>query len=133
MPTGSCLCGGVRYEVSRPITEVSLCHCRMCQKAQGSAFAAVAPILRDDFRLLAGEDLLKEYASSPGKFRVFCSQCGSPIYSYRESRPEQRRLRVGTLDTSIAPAKVYHAWVSDEAGWESAGVGAPRYPAFPPA
>lgn len=132
MHTGSCLCGQIRYEYSQSITELSFCHCRMCQKAQGNAYVAVAPIDADAFRLIDPGTLLVEYRSSPDKVRAFCGRCGSPLYSYRESRPAQLRLRVGTLDTAIAPTRVYHAWVSDEACWESAGAGAPRYPAFPP-
>ncbi|MFT6138608.1 MAG: hypothetical protein ACJAUJ_001703, partial [Salibacteraceae bacterium] len=30
--TGSCLCGGIQYEISGPLTDVLNCHCSMCRK-----------------------------------------------------------------------------------------------------
>lgn len=80
---GSCLCGGVRFEVSGEIGMLTLCHCSQCRKAQGSAFVAAAPVCSADFRLVSGEDLLQAYESSPGKQRVFCRRCGSPVLSRR--------------------------------------------------
>ncbi|MDP3535560.1 MAG: GFA family protein [Halomonas sp.] len=117
MHKGSCLCGRVRYEYSGGIDEVSMCHCKQCQKAQGSAFVAVAPILSEGFRITEGACYLKEYRASPNKSRVFCAECGSPLYSARDDRPEVKRLRLGTLDTPVLPSKRYHAWVSSKADW----------------
>ncbi|WP_043529709.1 GFA family protein [Litchfieldella xinjiangensis] len=117
MHTGSCLCGKVRYEYRGEIDEVSMCHCTQCQKAQGSAFAAVAPIRSADFRITQGADYLKEYRATPNKARVFCAECGSPLFSARDDLPEAKRLRLGTLDSAISPSKRYHAWVSSKAAW----------------
>jgi hypothetical protein len=52
---GACLCGKVRYAMAGPFTAMSHCHCSMCRKHHGSAFAtfAIAPI--EGFRWLAGE------------------------------------------------------------------------------
>ena len=36
--SGGCQCGAVRYKVEGPLDEVSVCYCRMCQKATGGAF-----------------------------------------------------------------------------------------------
>ena len=38
MLRGSCLCGGVRYEITGPLSGALNCHCSMCRKAQGAAF-----------------------------------------------------------------------------------------------
>ncbi|MBZ0329659.1 GFA family protein [Halomonas sp. ANAO-440] len=128
MLKGSCLCGKVRYKVSGEIDEVSMCHCQQCQKAQGSAFAAVAPICSADFRITQGAEYLKEYRATPNKARVFCAECGSPLYSARDDRPEAKRLRLGTLDTPISPSKRYHAWVSSKAEWFDLEDALPKYP-----
>ncbi len=50
------------------------------------------------FRLLSGEQLLKVYELSPGKQRPFCSHCGSPVYSRRQSLPS-----VATEREPVAP------------------------------
>ena len=93
---GRCLCGGVRYALTAPPEAVFLCHCRSCQRAQGAAFNLSAPIPRDHFVLLAGAELLTRFESSPGKERVFCRRCGSPIYAERPATP-QRVLRAALL------------------------------------
>jgi len=49
MARASCLCGGVRYEVTGELGPVALCHCGMCRKATGSAFASNASVARDGF------------------------------------------------------------------------------------
>jgi hypothetical protein len=114
---GSCLCGGIRYEYDGEIGEISLCHCSQCRKAQGSAFAAVSPIDSARFRILAGADLLKEFRATPGKARVFCANCGSPIYSAKDDLPEIKRLRLGTVDTPFACSNIYHIFVGSKAPW----------------
>ena len=96
---GSCLCGDVRYEVRGDLGEFGCCHCTSCRKASGSAFGANSPVDRERFTLLSGEASLREYESSPGKLRVFCSRCGSPLYAYLRRTPEILRLRLGALDT----------------------------------
>ena len=78
MLAGSCLCGGVRYEIDGALDSVVFCHCSRCRKVTGSAFAAVAPIATDAVRLSRGKELLAECESSPGVFRVFCRTCASP-------------------------------------------------------
>lgn len=130
MHTGSCLCGKVEYEYHGEIDAISMCHCKQCQKAQGSAFVAVAPIRSADFHLTRGEAHLKEYRATPGKVRVFCAECGSPLYSARDDLPEAKRLRLGTLDTPIAPGRRVHAWVSSRAEWFELADDLPKFPEF---
>lgn len=132
MITGGCLCGGVKYEYLGTIDEVSMCHCSMCRKAQGSAFVAVSPIDAGRFRLLSGRHLLTEYRAVPHKARVFCSRCGSPLYSVRDDLPEVKRLRLGTVDTPFTCPNAYHAHVASKAPWFTIGDGLPQFEAFPP-
>ncbi|MCX7148291.1 MAG: GFA family protein [Rhodocyclales bacterium] len=117
MIEGSCLCGGIRYQYDGEIEEVSICHCSQCRKAQGSAFAAVSPIGSAGFKLVAGAELLKEFRATPGKARVFCANCGSPIYSAKDDLPEVKRLRLGTVDTPFVCDNIYHIFVGSKASW----------------
>ena len=93
---GRCLCGGVRFALRAPPEAVFLCHCRSCQEAQGAAFNLSAPVPREAFVLLSGEALLSRDGSSPGKKRVFCRRCGSPVYAERPDTPV-RVLRAALL------------------------------------
>lgn len=115
---GSCLCSRIRFELDADPGEFGYCHCRACQKASGSAYAANAPIDRQHVRFVASETL-REFESSPGKIRSFCANCGSPIYAYLTRSPELLRIRLGTLDTHFAMQPRAHTWVSEKAAWES--------------
>lgn len=130
---GGCLCGAVRYEIrAGALGAIVLCHCRQCRKAQGSAFAANAPVQAGDFRLLAGADALIAFASSPGKWRSFCGRCGSPIHSRRDSAPEWIRVRIGTLDAPIAARPSAHIHAAAKAEWWNIDDGLPQHPGFEP-
>lgn len=127
MHRGSCLCGRVRYELSREPGEFGYCHCTSCRKASGSAHAANAPVDRDAFTLTAGDDVLREFESSPGKFRAFCSSCGSPIYARLTASPDTLRIRLGSLDTPFTKQPRAHTWVSDKAAWEPIDDSLPQF------
>ncbi|HEU4576606.1 MAG TPA: GFA family protein [Polyangiaceae bacterium] len=118
MHRGSCLCGNVRYELTGELGDFGYCHCTSCRKASGSAHAANAPVARACFRLSSGSDTLREFESSPGKWRAFCSRCGSPLYAYLTATPEALRIRLGSLDTPFTKQPQAHTWVSDKAPWE---------------
>ena len=84
MIRGSCLCGEVRFEIDRAVGPFELCHCSRCRKASGSAFVAGLGVRVEDFRLLAGAELIRGYEAPilehPPSYRIaFCSRCGSPV------------------------------------------------------
>lgn len=118
MHAGSCLCGAIEYEVHGELSDFGHCHCRSCRKASGSAFGANAGVDRAAFRFLAGADVLREYESSPGKIRAFCSRCGSPIFAYLTKTHDVLRIRLGSLDTPLDARARAHTFVSDKADWE---------------
>jgi alkylhydroperoxidase family enzyme len=126
--TGSCLCGSVRYTIRGEPGPFGYCHCTSCRKASGSAHAANAPVERAQFELVSGHDTLREYESTPGKLRAFCSRCGSPIYAYLRATPELLRIRLGSLDTPLAGEPRAHTWVSDKASWEPIDDAVPQFP-----
>jgi len=128
MLEGGCLCGSVRFRIHGKLGPAGFCHCKQCQRASGSAFAANAPVRTRYLELSSGSDLLKEYESSPGKFRAFCGRCGSPIYSRRDSEPELRRIRLGSLDSDPERRPLGHVWVRSKAPWYSIDDSLPQYP-----
>ena len=130
--TGECLCGGVRIEIAGKVGPVVYCHCSQCRKASGTAFAANADVRRRYWRFVSGEDLVREYESSPGKLRVFCGRCGSPIYAYLRAAPEYLRLRLGSLDTPFTGQPKAHTWVSDKASWAPIADDLPQCPQWAP-
>jgi hypothetical protein len=128
MLEGGCLCGGIRFQITGKLGPAGYCHCKQCQRASGSAFAANAPARTRYFQLTSGADLVSEYESSAGKFRAFCRRCGSPIYSRRDSEPDLRRIRLGTLDSDPERRPLAHVWVGAKAPWYPIEDGLPQYP-----
>jgi hypothetical protein len=126
MLTGSCLCGGVQYQIDGELGAVTNCHCSLCRKMSGSAFSSGSTIPTASFRFVAGEDLLKEWESSPGYHRVFCGRCGSPILKKKDKDPEHLRFRPGTLDSDPGLKASKHIHVGSKAPWVEIKDGLPQ-------
>lgn len=104
MIEGQCLCGLVSYRYHACIESSLLCYCLHCKRAQGSLMGWNSAIDQSKFEVIRGLKYLKEYFHSPNKARVFCQECGSPIYSYRIDLPNIIRLRLGTVTAGHLPA-----------------------------
>lgn len=117
MLTGQCLCGGIRFEYYGPLGPIALCHCSQCRRAHGSAFSASAPVQKLKFRYTDGETLIREFESRPGKYRAFCSDCGSPLYSRVDAIPGILRLRVGVINEPLGKRPASHVFVGSKADW----------------
>ncbi len=124
---GKCLCGGVSYEIASLDGDIVNCHCVTCRKAHASAFTSTARVAKENFRVLRGEDLLRNYESSPGKIRRFCSVCGSHVVAERSGQPHVV-LRVATLDDDPGKQPVMSIWMSHEVKWVSPSDDIPRFP-----
>lgn len=133
---GGCLCGAVRFSyqgaLGGDMGAVTVCFCASCRKAQGLA-AAVAPVRASGFDVTEGRELIREYQSSPGKWRAFCGACGSPLYSRKADLPDRLRLRLGALDAPPSDLRVdalIH--MADRPDWVERMDKAPAYPKSEP-
>lgn len=117
MIRGSCLCGGVQYQVSGRLYRALNCHCSMCRKAQGAAFRSRAAAKAAEFAWLSGENLVTFYESSPGNHRGFCRVCGSPILSKFDFDPLIYGLPLGTVDGDPGVRPTAHVHVASKAPW----------------
>ncbi len=132
MYQGGCLCNAVRFEIDGGIRNIVYCHCSRCRKAQGSAFAANGIVRAEAFRIIAGETELTGYESSPGQTKYFCRHCGSPIMSRNTARPDQVRVRLGTIESDIAERPQAHIFAGSKANWEDICGDLPRYDGYEP-
>ena len=129
---GSCLCGGIRYEVSNVNKDMAHCHCTMCQKFHGAAFSTFGSAHQDNFRWLAGETLLKTFEASNGTKRRFCRNCGSSM-TFESAQVDTERLStieftLATLDACDGLQPDAHIYLSSKADWvELAGDGLTRH------
>jgi hypothetical protein len=117
MILGSCLCGGVRFEIDGALGQASHCHCSMCRKAHGAAFGTYAICRSDRFHLRSGAELVRRYESSPGIERTFCATCGSTLQWRRKDKPEEFDIALGLMDDDpgVRPSK--HIYVGSKAPW----------------
>lgn len=125
--SGSCLCGGIRYEIHGEIGDIIQCHCQRCRKASGTAYTTNALVKISDFKFIQGEQLLKKFQSSATIQRCFCGECSSAIMSIRTETPDYYRLRLGTLDTPVSNKPVMHIFVADKAEWDNICDDVPQY------
>lgn len=129
--TGSCLCGGVRFRIRGALAPIQVCHCSQCRKAQGTAMATNVPVDAEAFTLEQGAQLLASYESSPGKQRVFCKTCGSPVFSRRDSLPGVLRVRIGLIDGDLQAPLLAHFYAGSKANWWPVCDAAPQFEAGP--
>lgn len=131
MPTGTCLCGALRYELDGPISFLTHCHCSMCRKHHGASFAtwAAAPI--GGFRWRSGEDAVASYASSGQGERRFCRRCGSvapsmmPAYGLAV-------VPAGNLEGDLGVEPQAHWFVGSKAPWDEITDRLPQHAEYPP-
>lgn len=131
MIRGSCLCGNVRYEVHGALGRVSHCHCAMCRKAHGAAFATYARVAADDFVLVSGAGDLASYQSSPEVTRTFCKHCGSTLQFISAKRPGSFSLALGTVDDDPGVRPSLHIFVDSKAAWFEITDPLPQHAEYP--
>ena len=93
--TGGCQCGAIRFACYAAPTRVSICHCRMCQKATGAPFASLADIPNENFAWTRGTPAA--FKSSSIAERDFCAKCGTPL-SYRRIDGPNIEIMTGAFD-----------------------------------
>jgi len=94
------------------------CHCSMCRKFHGAAFATFAEAKQDDFRWVAGQELLKSYVAENGSVREFCGNCGSSMtFAPSNSLGDVVEFALGTLESEIDIQPDAHIFVDNKASW----------------
>jgi hypothetical protein len=111
--TGGCLCGKIRYEITRAPQLVYTCHCTDCQHLTSSAFSIVLAVA--GFRLTGDEPRPLEAIADSGrvKIRWVCPECGCWLFS----TGSLHRVRAGTLDDTSWLRQTKHFWVRNKQPW----------------
>ena len=128
---GSCLCGGITFEIDRATGPAEYCHCNRCRKVSGSNALLMIRARVADYRLLSGRELIRSYdapvlRNPPPYQSTFCSSCGSPV---PEASPKGEFVEIpaGALDDDpgIRPDK--HIFVEFMPRWDVVTDGLPAY------
>ena len=116
--TASCLCGGVRLEVTEPPSVAGYCHCTRCQRRTGTAASVSALLAPGTLRVAAGQELIRAYEPPDGFKKVFCSHCGGALWSQSPSDPQVVWIRFGVLDDDPGIRPSFRQFVAYAAPWE---------------
>ncbi len=132
MYSASCLCGEVHMTINGPISDIIHCHCSLCRKSSGTAFATNGFIDSQSLTIKKGQEFINSFEVKPGRKRHFCKQCASPLFSSNADDPTRLRLRLGVLDCDIDERPMSHNFVDSKANWDSLNIDLPHYSEFEP-
>jgi hypothetical protein len=98
---GGCLCAAIRYTTTTAPLRVTVCHCKFCQRATGSAYM-VEPIFHHTaITILLGAPATYAHVSEASGSRLaihFCAQCGTKLLRELERSPGLAGVYAGTFD-----------------------------------
>ncbi len=130
---GGCACGTARYHVRGTPLIVHCCHCSLCQRQTGSAFAVNAMIESRLVELVTGETETVGVPTPSGRGQdiVRCPTCRVALWShYGASGRAIAFLRVGTLDEQDRMPPDVHIYTSTRRPWVLLGDGVPVHEEF---
>jgi len=113
--TGGCQCGAIRYAFYAPLENSHVCHCRMCQRATGGVFAALAGGAPDNFAWTRGTPSF--FASSNLAQRGFCEKCGTPLSFQYLAAGSRLYTTIGSLDHPERVELVKQFGIESQLSW----------------
>jgi hypothetical protein len=125
MISGHCLCEAIRYECTGEPILVAHCHCESCRRQTSSPVTTFILVPRATLRFTQGQP--REFASSTGVWRSFCTNCGSPIYYRTDRRPHDIDLYAVTLDDPADVSPQCHVHAEEQLPWFEVHDDLPRY------
>ncbi|KIZ40446.1 MULTISPECIES: GFA family protein [Rhodopseudomonas] len=112
--TGGCQCGAIRFALTAAPLRITICHCRMCQKATGAPFASLAEVARENFAWTHGKPA--SFRSSSIAERDFCKACGTPL-SYRQNEGSSIEIMTGAFDRPDRVVPTVQLGAESRLGW----------------
>lgn len=116
---GGCLCGTIRYEAQPDVSSAYYCHCRDCQIGSGSAFHVAVLVPQSSFRVLTGKTATYAKTADSGNNieRVFCPNCGTPLWWNGDGFPDVVVLALSSLDNPEAITPNRELWTDSSVSW----------------
>lgn len=131
----SCACGQLHATCVGPDPErISLCHCFLCQRQSGSAFAIQARFPKEQvtiegkstswrFPAEGAEPVKYTHCAELGAEFHFCPVCGSTVYYTSDADDARIGIKIGTLNEPTFPSPKItghtdyrHPWTMDLEG-----------------
>jgi hypothetical protein len=115
---GTCLCGGVRFEVEASPEALRYCHCASCKKLSGGAGTVNFGVPPTAIRIVEGEELLQSFTPEGGSTKTFCRACGANLFGGGWPDTERASVRVTTIEEPVEAKIGAHIYVRSLAPWE---------------
>lgn len=120
---GSCLCGGVRFQVIGNLGAPDACHCAQCRKQSGHFFASTN-VVRSALTI-EGQENVSWYQSSAKVRRGFCSRCGSTLFWDPPAR-DWIAIAMGAFDGHTGTHLEKHIFVAEKGDYYEISDGLPQ-------
>ncbi|MDV7341434.1 GFA family protein [Terasakiella sp. A23] len=125
---GSCLCGDISYKVKDIGERMGHCHCSMCRKFHGAAYATFGEVSAENFVWTKGESQVASFKGENGTIRKFCPNCGSSlIFEASGASGEIVEFALATLDDEVPLNPDAHIYTDYKASWAFVDDGLPCY------
>jgi len=130
--TGGCMCGAIRYECEAEPIAMGNCHCRDCQRATGSGFAAAVLVPISAVKI-SGEVKYHEVTGDSGAIvrRGFCSNCGARLFGQPAAAPDILDIMAGSLDDPSWFRPQADIYVASAQPWDYMNPNLPKFPKMP--
>jgi len=117
--TGGCACGAVRYECSAEPMLLRNCHCRDCQRAAGSAYAALlsVPVNAFQFKQRKPKVFTTQAENGNTVSRGFCPECGCLVCGDASAFPDITSVTAASLDDPSWFQPTFDLFVTSAQPW----------------
>jgi hypothetical protein len=127
--TATCACGQASITVRAAPKMLGACHCTNCKRRTGSAFGVSAYFERSAVVARGGETQIYAFrhaAQDHDQERHFCKVCGTTLFWYISTLPEQIGIAGGCFAEQGLPEPTYsvadqkrEAWVTLPSHWRA--------------
>ena len=124
MPSGSCLCGAVSFEVAGELPGPDACHCSQCRKSSGHYFAS-ADVSRGALTV-RGAEHVTWYRSSEKVRRGFCAICGSSLF-WDPIHSDWTAVAMGAFEAPTGTRLAKHIFTADKGDYYDIADGVPKH------
>ena len=134
---GGCICGAVRYRCSAEAIFAANCHCRDCQRATGSAFAAMLFVPRQSVTI-SGDVTYYAVTGDSGNpvRRGFCPRCGARLFSIPSPEillADLLAISAGSLDEPSRYQPTMDIYTMSAQAWDPMNPELSKFTTFPQA
>jgi len=117
--TARCHCGAVEIVATFPSRFCAHCYCFSCRTAHAAGVVTWIGFKRAQVEITKGRELVRDYASSKGTVRKFCTHCGTRLAfeSEHNNWADEMHLPLALFVTPVDRAPSVNSFPEERPGW----------------